>query len=446
MRYKIIYILLIISSLYSQSFFNRVIPEELYFNDAKSMAIGQTMISTGNGSGMVISNPAILSNHKDGFYVDMNAGFISLSERRSIIFKDNWDEVLGETDYVFNQNNSFSHGFGLIYNKTLDKFKISGAFTSKPYLSLNYDYEEEIRGDSNLDDGIIGINDPIVGYQTFSTSGDIDITSIGVSFSLLNNKKRNFSFGISLNNILDTRITDEIKKIIVDDSFHIENMPESPVVNTSYLIESDRLFHTIGFQVPVSNELVLTLSYEENVMIENSNTNFIMDVSNIVGLPQLFGYDNGELSYLMEGFSYQKPQKKNLGIVYYPKSNINMLLAFEVLNKSWTINIPGTDRSINEYKLGFEYAPYNSYPIRAGLVYKESIFDMIEAISVLTLGTGMKIGKVELDLVMNYSTFSYKYFDIFPLEDIYSLSCDIVGCDNVTENRLSFLTTIKMEF
>ena len=108
--------------------------------------------------------------------------------------------------------------------------------------------------------------------------------------------------------------------------------------------------------------------------------------------------------------------------------------------------MPGADRSINEYKLGFEYAPYNSYPIRAGLVYKESVFDMIEAISVLTLGTGMKIGKVELDLAMNYSTFSYKYFDIFPLEDIYDQSCDVVGCDNVTENRLSFLTTIKMEF
>lgn len=171
MRYKRIYILLIISSLYSQSFFNRVIPEELYYNDAKSMAIGQTMISTGNGSGMVISNPAILSNHKDGFYIDTNLGFISLSERRSIVFKDEWDEALGETDYVFNQNNSFTHGLGLIYNKTLDRFKISGAFTSRPYLSLNYNYEEEIRGDSNLDDGIIGIRDPIVGYQTFSTSG-----------------------------------------------------------------------------------------------------------------------------------------------------------------------------------------------------------------------------------------------------------------------------------
>ena len=198
--------------------------------------------------------------------------------------------------------------------------------------------------------------------------------------------------------------------------------------------------------MPILNELVLTLSYEENVMISNSNTTFNMNVSNIVGLPQLFGYIDAELSYLMEGFVYQKPKKKNLGIVYYPKSNINMLLAFEVLNKSWSIDMPGADRSINEYKLGFEYAPYNSYPIRAGLVYKESVFDMIEAISVLTLGTGMKFGKIELDLGMNYSTFSYKYFDIFPLEDIYDQSCDVVGCDNVTENRLSFLTTIKMEF
>ena len=57
-----------------------------------------------------------------------------------------------------------------------------------------------------------------------------------------------------------------------------------------------------------------------------------------------------------------------------------------------------------------------------------------------------KIGKVEFDFAMNYSTTKYKYFDILPLEDIYNLSCDDIGCDNVTENKLSFLTTFKIGF
>jgi hypothetical protein len=202
-------------------------------------------------------------------------------------------------------------------------------------------------------------------------------------------------------------------------------------------------------KIPIANELVLNLSYEESMKIADSNSSYSVNILNSVGLPQLFDFNENvspELTYLMSGLIYQKPQKKNVGLTYHPKSNINMMLALEISNKSWNMKMDGMDNSINEYKLGFEYAPYNSYPIRAGLVYKESVFDMIEPTSILTLGTGMEIGKAILDLGMNYSTFSYKYIDIFPLTDIYSDNCDILNCDNVTENRLSFLTTIRMEF
>jgi len=123
-----------------------------------------------------------------------------------------------------------------------------------------------------------------------------------------------------------------------------------------------------------------------------------------------------------------------------------MMLVFETINRYWNITMPGIDKSIFEYKIGFEYSPYQSYPIRAGLVYKESAFDVIEPTSILTLGTGRKIGRFEFDVAMNYSTLKYKYFDILPLEDIYDISCEDIGCDNVTENRLNFLTTIKIGF
>ena len=85
---------------FSQSFFNRIIPGELYYNDAKSMSMGRTNSSIGNSSWSTISNPSLLSNNKDGIHVDLSLGFDSISERRSIIFKDEWEEALGETDYV----------------------------------------------------------------------------------------------------------------------------------------------------------------------------------------------------------------------------------------------------------------------------------------------------------------------------------------------------------
>ena len=447
MHYKILYIVIFISSIFSQSFFNRVVPNELYLDDAKSMAIAKSTLSSRNNTGHILSNPAILSNNSDGVYIDFNFGFKSISERRSIIYKDEWDEALGETDYVFNQNNYFDNGFGVTYTKSLGKFKIASAIMQKPFLSLNYNYEEEIRGDASLGDGIIGIRDPIVGYLNYSTSATIDIRSVGLSFAFNSNYKKDFSLGIGFNNIASTKLKDNIKKIVVDDSVDLINMPNINLpVSNSYLIDAKNNFHTFGIQIPVSDVFVLSLSYEEDAILSTSSSVNDLAISNIVGLPQLFEYENAELSYLAGDFRYRKPEKNNLGFIYSPKSNINMLVTFETVNRFWKISGPGLDNNIFEYKIGFEYSPYQSYPIRAGLVYSESPFTIIEPASTLTLGTGKKIGRFEFDVAMNYSTIKYKYFDIFPLEDIYSLSCEDIGCDNVTENKLSFLTTFKIGF
>ena len=450
MHYKIIYILILTSLTFSQSFFNRIIPGELYYNDAKSMSMGRTNSSIGNSSWSTISNPSLLSNNKDGIHVDLNLGFDSISERRSIIFKDEWEEALGETDYVFNQNNNFSNSFGAIFSASLWKFKVTGSISQNPFLSLDYNYSEEVRGDSNLDDGIIGINDPIVGYQTYSTNGVLDVQSAGISFAFKSNKRKNYSVGFGVNRILDTNITDKIKLIVIDDSYGTENLSLMDDVANMYSLTTDKQFHTLGVQIPLTNELVIALSYEESISIfDNTGPGLLLGgISNIVGLPQLFGFEDGELSYLVNGFNYKKPEKKNFGISYYPQSNVNMILVFEIENKylDHSVKVAGIDYDINDYKLGFEYTPHNSYPMRAGLVYSESIFSAVEPTAILTLGTGAKIGKVEFDFAMNYSTTKYKYFDILPLEDIYNLSCDDIGCDNVTENKLSFLTTFKIGF
>tara|TARA_Y100001970_G_scaffold294232_2_gene448873 strand:+ start:2040 stop:3383 length:1344 start_codon:yes stop_codon:yes gene_type:complete len=447
MLYKIIYILVIISPIFSQSFFNRIMPEELYYNDAKSMSMGKTNISIGSNSGSIISNPALLSNNEDGIHLDMNLDFNSISERRSIVFRDDWEETLGETDYAFNQNNYFGNRFGLTYSASLRKVKITGSIAQNPFLSLNYNYEEEVRGSANLSDGVIGIPDPIVGYHSYSNSGTLDVQSAGISFSFKTDKRKDYSIGFGVNNILDTKLTDEIKLTVIDDSYGLENLSLMDDVKNTYSLGAEERFHTLGAQIPITNELVLTLSYEEDLFLGSRSYNQ-WDWSYITGLPLLFSYIEEELMYLPIGFVYQKPEKRNLGFIYYPESNVNMTLVFEIANRYWDVNVfPGfTANEINEYKLGFEYDSYNSYPIRAGLVYSESIFDAIEPTAILTLGTGGKVGKVEFDLAMNYSTTKYKYFDIFPLEDIYNLSCDDIGCDSVTDNKLSFLTTFKIGF
>ena len=450
MHYKFLYIIFFSSIIFSQSFFNRVLPEESYCGDAKSMAIGNTCLLTSTSSSVIISNPSKISSFKGKYVIDLNIDFKSLTERRSIVFKDEWEESLGETDYVFNQNNLFNHSFGLLFNQSFKNIKLGLGIMSKPYLSFSYNYEEEVRGDSNLSDGVIGINDPIIGYHTYNTSGTMNIESIGLSFSF-NNMMKNLSFGLGINRLKDTNVNDSIKLLVVDNNYEAMNLADITDFSNSYLV-SGSTFTTLGIDFNMLNQLNFSLSFEEGTMVsDNSNSLGITSelMSNIVGLPQLFDFENGELTYSLSGFHYNKPEKKNLGILYSPKSNINMTLALELSNKYFqhTTSVPGIDYEINDYKLGFEYAPLNSYPIRAGIVYSESPFKAISPKSILTLGTGIDFGKgINLDVAMNYSTFNYKYYDILPLEDIFDYSCDLIGCDTVTENNLSFLTTLKVEF
>ena len=92
------------------------------------------------------------------------------------------------------------------------------------------------------------------------------------------------------------------------------------------------------------------VAFGENIMLGYPIETFDIDVSNIVGLPQLFGFENDQLTYLIEGFVYQKPEKKNFGLTYLPQSNINMFLAFELTNRYWESEMVGMDNNINEYK------------------------------------------------------------------------------------------------
>ena len=70
MRYSIlISIVFFINFLFSQSYYNRILGEELHFNSAKSMAMGENSLADNNSS-MLLSNPSILSNYfKEAVYI-----------------------------------------------------------------------------------------------------------------------------------------------------------------------------------------------------------------------------------------------------------------------------------------------------------------------------------------------------------------------------------------
>ena len=88
------------------------------------------------------------------------------------------------------------------------------AYSQKPFISFNYSYEEEVRSDADLEDGVIGIDDPIIGYHVINNSGDVYVSSIGLSCSF----KNKISIGVGINELGSTLVKDEVSVNIIDNT------------------------------------------------------------------------------------------------------------------------------------------------------------------------------------------------------------------------------------
>ena len=63
---RIIYILISLSFMYSQTYFDRIFGGDVQFGDARSMALANTYTPTGSASSITSRNPARLSYLSDG--------------------------------------------------------------------------------------------------------------------------------------------------------------------------------------------------------------------------------------------------------------------------------------------------------------------------------------------------------------------------------------------
>ena len=453
MQYRKYILFLFISGLFCQSLFNRIFPEPYYLGDARSMAIGHSHLTFGNSSKLVLSNPAKIS--RIGNVVDINVNLLSISERRSRIIRDNWGEFLAETDYAFNKNNYLPESWGFVVDtNTLSKkngqVNFALGYHYSNLYSFNYNYEEEVRSDADLEDGIVGIDDPIIGFHTYHTEGDVRVHSLALSVSDLSN----YALGFAVNKInSQSKLNDYIYVNVIDPGYYTNNnIAIAQDINNTYKIDSD-YFYTVSLDVFDSN-FEMTMAAEQGLSIKTIGQSVPVQISNHTGLPLFFVMNsNNELEYLIAGLNQIKINKYHFGLLFKPLHN-NLSFAFEITQNDMNIPLFAIDNNnieyafksdLKEFRFGFEYSRFKKFPIRAGLVYSESI--LTDPKTTITLGTGKKFGKfVTLDLALDYSTVNYNYYDLFPEQNIFNMSCELVECDKVTENKLNILTTMKVNF
>ena len=461
MFYKYIYILpLFISILFSQANFNRVFGQNIYFGDARSMAMGNTYATTGTTSNLILSNPAKISALSDNIVINLQFDSRYHNERKGIIVKDFFDDIITEADYVFNQNNYYNHSFGLILNRKIDdNFKIGLALAKIPLTSFDYNYVEEVRGRDATNNVIIGSQDPLMGYHILKSKGEISLHSVGFSFSFIN-QNGPISIGIGVNEVISGKITDIIKTNIVNPSIDPVNLANvEDYINISNIRAKNKRFLSYSISLPILENIDLTLSYEDDIDIVSTNYPKGFQLSPYLGLPSIVGFENGELKLLLHGLYYNKPEKINLGFTFKPKSRKSLIFTFEGTNSKMKYYILNSDDEtivlkdeLFDLKIGFEHHVRYRFPIRAGFQYKEN-FKNLDATSIFTLGTGKSFKLFDLDFALNYSMNNYKYYDIFPIQsqwlgnDFFDNGCinDVI-CNNVKESELTLLTTVRVGF
>ena len=172
---KTIYIIILVSTLYSQSYFNRIFGSDIQYGDARSMALAGTYVTTGTSSSVISRNPARLSYISDGekgYSIDFQINSRINSERRSIDILDSFGDFLAETDYVSNQSSNFYGSFGFIASdKNPKKGQVGGGASITTLASFDYMYEEEVRYEQSFDDGQSGSRDPLLGFNKYGSKG-----------------------------------------------------------------------------------------------------------------------------------------------------------------------------------------------------------------------------------------------------------------------------------
>jgi len=466
---RIIYILISLSFIYSQTYFDRIFGGDVQFGDARSMGLANTYTTTGSTSSITARNPARLSYLADGntgILFDFQLNMRSYYERRSINILDSFGDFLTETDYVSNQHGHFYNSLGFIMSRqnTNKNFSYGFGLSLMPLASFNYNYEEEVRF-QNMDidtPGDIGIVDATLGFHVYSNKGTIDLASLGLGFSYdIEPSMAPVSFGVSINQLLSTTITDEISIDAVYNSIdpnvynnlsNVENTLQSITTNTKY-------YPTYSFELPLNKKSSMVIAFEPTDFILDNSTNSNFSISDLSGLPWYLDYDNetNEYSFKLNGTEYFKPKKIVLGLRVNEKQYSGSLMIFEFVKEYYSKHefILADDNEDNffklkdvyQYKFAFEHKFRLGPAIRMGLVYKTSMIDFLKPLANFTMGSSKKINKnLDIDFALSYYITNYKYDDIFPSTSPNNQTNCNEYCETINESNMTISTTLKWKF
>ena len=421
---------------FSQSFFNRIIGSDPYLASGKSLAMGSTSLSE-SSTQLLLLNPAGLWRLGDGISFEYHVGVNSNLERRGFDLKDFFGDYLTTSDYVVNQFNRSFSGLGISGSKNKGNFKFTTAFSVSPLTSFTYKYVEEIRGKMSFDDGIIGNKDPLLGFHQYEVRGQLDRYSFGVGVRYKLDDWFTLNWGLTSHRIPESSVHDilMVDTLQTMDGYLAIIHPVDRVFRTP----SDG-FISFGFELNTWKGIHFSIGFDTELEIKSELlTPPRLDTDS--GLPVYISGDT--LSFQLEGVNYVKPFRKSFGIAFTTYGGTPLFITADYsISDGYSMRLADSlnyqMKESASLKLGLEYMTLSNIPVRVGLIYKQSPFQVLDPNTMITIGSGKSFGKVMVDFALGFQSMQYKYSDLFPVEN------DIrPALDTVSESEFNFMFSVK---
>ncbi len=431
MHSKFLTILILFNLIFCQSLLNRAIGENIIFGSPRAYAMGGTNSINGDNSSLIKYNPSLMKRavNDKPLFIDFQFNLNFNSERRSILVKDYFGDFLTYADYVHNVNvyNYFQGGF--ISN--INNFLAVG-LSYLPLASFNYDYIEEVRGSTDIEDGDVGLKDPLEGYHQFHSSGNLNTISFGLSFSNKTGRMKNINLGVGFNQTLNMTIKDEYRIDTLSTDF--ENLS---LANSYFKEQSlETLGNFFSFGVSYSQkDLLFSLNVEGDLLIQTQDFNSYNFIDSLGIISYL---DSTNTNYIVQGLNYYKPIQYHFGVSYNPKDNSDLTLSTEIQYNQFDFPSITYFKDSYIYKFGFEYIMPSDIPIRAGLIYKQSPMTVLPDQSIITWGSGGNYGRFAYDFSCSYTFFDYYYPTLFVVTNE-----EYNNFDQIIESNFSFILGVK---
>jgi len=370
--------------------------EDVMFYNAEHLGRGGSGLAGGSVAEASYLNPALLSKVKTGFVFNFGSAFNKLTEDRSYPY---YDSFVGFNDYGSYSFNS--HWYQSFYGSVSYHLQVSGlggfaiGTGFQPFKNFSYNYVEEVRDPFDT-------SDKLLGYNSIGLEGVLNEVPLSIAIQPLENLATGIKIGV-LSGSIDYTNTVEPK------TPEHENAAGREKTNTE--LDNTPMLFSAGFTFQLNERLTL------GAVVNSPYT-----IKSAYHFKSTFGdsADNkgtNEMDYPLSIAAGLEYKFQNV-----LAARINVDFEYEFWSRFKDSNIDG----LNYYdtfsiRTGIEHNFFDKIPLRAGFYYSKLPQSKDFSRTVITAGSGIQVGELDINFAGGVSSFKYYQDDLFP-DSVYGFS------------------------